>query len=678
MTPENNIDSTSGGGARDDLDAQLRSLTGDRYRTETELGRGAMATVLLAQDTELDRQVAVKVLHAHLLSDETHRARFRREAESVAHVDHPGVLEIYDLLADGDQFLAIVMECVTGPSLDELLEASPPICPELASEIAIPLLEALAHIHDRGIVHRDIKPENILLGDDDGRPRLTDFGIAQVVDAASLTDTGSVMGSPAYMSPEAVEGEAVDARSDVFSVGAILYEMVTGTRPFSGRAPATLMRNIAEGRHRRADHLREAVGRRFGDILERFLSTDRQYRPASAQSAADMLDRFVEETVGDDLPRPGAWVDAPTEYASCLQADLPQRLEALADEAIDDGNRSRAVAVTERLDAINPGDIDIGLLLDNLDGSDRGQSEEPDVPENPRRQLSLPVAALVAVVATGMVLGVWWIRSDEAVTDADTEPSVIDTGSAAPGSAAPEAAESFEGVTDVLDDARHTAQGHVNAAESGVRSANHMAERATQVATDADPDDSLPGPTPPFDPPAASTDDGGNDGDGRVVDDPARYELSFQLRPPSATLTVDGREYDAMDALRGIELAEGRHELRVDGPGARPHREVIDVDGDAQREHTVVLDWQDGYILVDVDRDALVWLGNQSTPQRVSAGQPHRLTVGFGRADEVDRRRDVTVRIAPRQDLEDRRQRTVEVRPGSETSLALSLDDNHE
>jgi len=666
MTPKNDTHSTPAGAAPQDLDAQLRRLTDDRYRTERELGSGAMATVLLAQDTELDRLVAIKVLHSHLLDDETHRARFRREAEAVAHVDHRGLLEIHDLLVDSDEFLAIVMEYVTGPSLDEALEASPPLCPELASQIAIPLLEALAHIHDRGIIHRDIKPENILVGDEDGRPRLTDFGIAQVLDAASLTDTGSVMGSPAYMSPETVEGETVDARSDVFSVGAILYEMVTGQRPFSGRAPATLMRNIAEGRHRRADHVREAVGRRFGDILERFLSTDRQYRPASAQSAADILDDFVADAVGHERPAPKAWLDAPAEYSSRLRERVARRLKEVADAAIDGGERSRAVAVIERLDALDSGDIDIGQMLDDLDQRDGEKSDESGEQDHGRRLRTVAVLALglTAVLA----LGAWWIGDDETATDIESEPPASDAIGADT-----EYRDPVDGIAEALDDARHTAQYHTDAVESGVQSANRTVHRATHVATAVD--SQLARPTAPSEPPDISTGDAETD---ERSDEQPRYEVSFQLRPPSATLTVDDREYDAMEALRGIEFHEGPQELRVDGPGARAHREILDVDGDTESQHTVVLEWKDGYILVDVDRDALLWSGDQSTPQRVSAGQTKRLSVGFGRADEVEGRRDVTVRIAPRDNLEDTRERTVEVRPGSETSLALSLDDSHE
>jgi eukaryotic-like serine/threonine-protein kinase len=188
-----------------------------------------MADVELAHDTQLDRQVAVKILHARYAGDPSFVARFRREAQAAASLNHPNVVAVYDTgEADGRPF--IVMEFVQGRSLKEILQHEG-VLPERAAEIAGDAALALHYANQRGLVHRDIKPGNIMV-DTEGQVKVADFGIARAVNAETVTQTAAVFGTAAYVAPEQAQGAAVDGRTDIYALGCVLYEMLTGRQPF--------------------------------------------------------------------------------------------------------------------------------------------------------------------------------------------------------------------------------------------------------------------------------------------------------------------------------------------------------------------------------------------------------------------------------------------------------------
>ena len=214
---------------------------GDRYTIFERVGAGGMAEVYRARDELLGRDVAVKVLSERFARDGSFVERFRREAQSAANLNHPQIVSLYDYGSDGDAYF-IVMEFIDGTSLADVIRNEAPLLPERAAEIALDVTKALDRAHTAGIVHRDIKPGNILLTKD-GHTKVTDFGIARAAhgdNEQTMTQTGMVIGTAAYLSPEQAQGEPVDGRSDLYSLGVVLYEMLAGHAPFAGDTPLAI------------------------------------------------------------------------------------------------------------------------------------------------------------------------------------------------------------------------------------------------------------------------------------------------------------------------------------------------------------------------------------------------------------------------------------------------------
>ncbi len=199
------------------------------YSIVREIGRGGMATVHLAVQESLRRQVALKVMNPGLSADTSFKERFLKEGQIIAQLAHPQIITIYDFGSHNQEYF-FSMEYLPGGTLKERIEAG--LSPDLSTDIIIAVSKALGYAHDQGVVHRDIKPQNILFRKD-GTPVLTDFGIARFVHATTqLTATGLTVGSPRYMSPEQIMGKKIDARSDIYALGVVFYEMLTGNLPF--------------------------------------------------------------------------------------------------------------------------------------------------------------------------------------------------------------------------------------------------------------------------------------------------------------------------------------------------------------------------------------------------------------------------------------------------------------
>lgn len=265
----------------------------DRYEIHRRLARGGMAQVYLARDRSLDRPVAVKELVPEFAADPSFVERFRREAQAAANLSHPNIVGVYDWGAqDGTYF--IVMEYIDGPSLSRVLRADGPLHPRRAAEIASETAAGLGFAHSRGVVHRDVKPGNVLLTRT-GQAKVTDFGIARALSSPDedLTQAGSVMGTATYFSPEQAQGLPVDPRSDLYSLGVVLYELVTGRPPFAGETPLAIAYKHVQDDPPPPSTLISDLPEGLEAIIMKLLSKRADDRYASAEELRADLRRFL-------------------------------------------------------------------------------------------------------------------------------------------------------------------------------------------------------------------------------------------------------------------------------------------------------------------------------------------------------------------------------------------------
>lgn len=253
------------------------------YRIIEQIGAGGMGEVYLAEDTELNRKVALKFLPPHLCQDADCRARFRREAQAAATLNHPNIVTIYEVSDIGGR-LFFAMEYIAGETLREIIKAGN-ISPQRVIDLAVQICDGLNRAHQAGVVHRDIKPGNILI-DSDGHPKIVDFGLAAMQGVEKITKSGSTVGTVGYMSPEQVRGETIDQRSDVFSLGIMLYEMITGQPPFKGDYEPAVIYSIQYEQPEPMARFKVGVPENLQQVVDRALEKDVQTR---YQSAADML-----------------------------------------------------------------------------------------------------------------------------------------------------------------------------------------------------------------------------------------------------------------------------------------------------------------------------------------------------------------------------------------------------
>jgi serine/threonine-protein kinase len=361
-----------------------------RYRLIEEVGQGGMAVVFRAHDETLQREVAIKLLHQHLAADTESKARLQREAQAVAKLRHENILEIFDYSGIAADSAYIVTEFIDGKTIKQLFENRPLRYPEVAAMIAAAIGGALAHAHAAGIIHRDVKPENVMIRKD-GLLKLMDFGIAQVVDLQRMTVTGQLLGSPAYMAPELIEGKPLDFRTDIFSVGIILYQLATGTLPFVGKNPHDVLRKIGEGRFPDPRTVNRLIGDSLGRIMRQALARNPDDRFADVNRFVDELrENLAEAGLTDLRAELRAFFADPDLYESLLPARLSAALMASSMAQLAAGRTGRALELWNRVLAIDPANQEVLAALHRFQSRGR-----------------LKRAALLLVGASAAALGGW-------------------------------------------------------------------------------------------------------------------------------------------------------------------------------------------------------------------------------------------------------------------------------
>jgi serine/threonine-protein kinase len=370
-----------------------------RYRLDEQVGQGGMAVVWRGWDTQLRRTVAVKVLHAHLHAREEIRKRFDREAHAVARLHHPYILDVYDFSGPQAEPSYLVTEFIRGQTLRAFAEEHAFDPPELALACLLPIAEALQHAHAAGVIHRDLKPENIMVRED-GVVKLTDFGIAALLDPdEKFTVTGSILGSPAHLAPETIEGKPADPRADLFSFGTILYWLSCGKLPYQASSPAALLRSILEGAREDPRALRPSISDAQARIITRCLENDpaKRYQSA-AEVKVDLEETLREAGIEDPVREVAAFIRSPGPHAKSVRGRLVARSLATGEEHLAHGRTSAALASFGR-----------ALSLDPENAQARGRVERIRRREHLLKLVRRALIALLAVAA--LVAGGWELRA---------------------------------------------------------------------------------------------------------------------------------------------------------------------------------------------------------------------------------------------------------------------------
>ena len=338
----------------------------EKYKLLEEVGHGGMAVVYRGLDTHLNREVAVKILHSHLAEEEESKQRFHREANAVAKLRHENIIEIFDYSGMDSEESYIVTEFIHGKTLREFLNKHPVSHPEIAVMIIVEVCHALGHAHDFGVIHRDIKPENIMIRED-GLVKLTDFGIAQVVDVQRLTVTGQLLGSPAYMAPELVEGKPVDTRADVFSVGTLLYQMSTGELPFKGNNAHEVLKRISDGKYVDPEVANPTVGSQLARIIRKTLAHDPDARYLTIGELRESLEEFLADVEISDVKMELAeYFSSPKDYSKGLQGRVVEALTRRGVQARGEKKIPQALEYFNRVLCVDPANPKVLGILDQI------------------------------------------------------------------------------------------------------------------------------------------------------------------------------------------------------------------------------------------------------------------------------------------------------------------------
>ena len=410
----------------------------DRYTLEQSLGKGGMGSVYKGKDPELGRSVAIKLLHPHLLDDKDAQKRFRREAQALAGLNHPNVVQIYDfgITKSSDiDYPYLVTEFVDGPNLAELSASKGAIGFEVVSLLLSQMVDALAYAHSKGTRHRDIKPENYLITKD-GWVKLADFGIARGKEMTTLTEDGSIAASIAYMAPEVLENDSPSFEADVFALGVVVYELLSGNHPFEKdrNSTAQLMMKIIECQAPKIENLTSPLWTDLVELIEDSMSKDPRDRPCNAQEFQERFKgMFSDLDIKDPHEHLSSFLRKPKGVSKKLRSrvlsKLKKRISLLKAEGSPQ-NRAKVIDLADKAQALAPNDSSLSSSLIHGKVS-KPPSEEAGTAS--RHFSPFRISAVVAVIISLLILSLGSLARSEKRVFLDALPPPVEESRVAAG-----------------------------------------------------------------------------------------------------------------------------------------------------------------------------------------------------------------------------------------------------
>jgi eukaryotic-like serine/threonine-protein kinase len=588
-----------------------------RYEIVEEIGSGGMARVFLARDNRLERNVALKVLHPHLGSRPENRSRIEREARGLAKLQHENIIEVYDYSGPQSEDCYIVTEFIEGTTLKVFIGQNPLQLPEVAAMIALEIAYALDTAHSEGIIHRDVKPENIMVSNE-GSVKLMDFGIAQVLDQEGMTMTGHLIGSPAFMSPEQACGEKVDQRSDIFSLGLVMFWMTTGRMPFEVTNTPAVIRAVSEGNFESPQIYNPQISNRFSRLIDRTLATAKEERPQSAAELIDELMVVLEETgLVDYRTILRHFLTTPREAEVRIRETIVENLLIGAQSALNQRKYGAALDKLNRLLILDPDNPTAQNLIEKISSTGA-------------RRRSLMIAVMVLLIgAIGYAGTMIYLQRSAAKKD-------VKQALALP---VPEA-----GVTVLASGQRYVPTDespevsapqidHVAPVSKNGRNGNNNSTRINRVESVS---------PPPL-----------------ITSQPKFGRLHLHINP-HGKVYIDGREFSRESKIdHEFRLTVGEHDLVVSSQYHRDHRESLRIPRKgALVNRRIRLEELPSYIKVTAPENAIIFIDGRDV------GRGPLLTTSVGRGMHL-----VTIRIGE----QTRGPQRIEAVPGQIRTVAFTV-----